>query len=65
MDGSQRRVIPGASDEFDADLVASNPNLDTLPAVQDSKKQLHWQGKDLTWVDLDGPEGQITPVYPG
>jgi hypothetical protein len=66
MDGSQRRVIPGGSDRFDAVLVASNPNIDTLPAVQDSKKQLHWQGKDLTWVNLaEGPEGQITPVYPG
>ncbi|WBQ03953.1 LpqB family beta-propeller domain-containing protein [Kribbella sp. CA-293567] len=66
MDGSQRRVIPGGSDKFDAVLVASNPNIDTLPAVQDSNKQLHWQGKDLTWIDLaEGPEGQITPVYPG
>lgn len=67
VDGSQPRVIPGASGAFEAIHVASNPNLDTLPAVQDADGQLHWQGKDLNWVDLaDGPEGiKISPVYPG
>lgn len=67
VDGSQPRVIPGASGSFEAIHVASNPNLDTLPAVQDADGQLHWQGKDLNWVDLaDGPEGiKISPVYPG
>jgi lipoprotein LpqB-like beta-propeller protein/sporulation and spore germination protein len=66
VDGSQPHQIPGASSQFDAVRVASNPNLDTLPAVQDSTGKLHWQGKDLTWVDMaDGPEGDIEPVYPG
>jgi hypothetical protein len=66
VDGSQLQVIPGASSEFETIHVASNPNLDTLPAVQDARKQLHWQGKDFNWVDMgDGAEGQVTPVYPG
>jgi hypothetical protein len=66
VDGSYQRALPGASSEFDAIHVAANPNLDTLPAVQDAAGQLHWQGKDLNWVDLaDGPEGKVTPVYPG
>ncbi|WP_328334886.1 LpqB family beta-propeller domain-containing protein [Kribbella sp. NBC_00382] len=66
VDGSQPQVIPGASSSFETIHVASNPNVDTLPAVQDDRKQLHWQGKDLDWVDMaEGPEGQITPVYPG
>ncbi|WP_020392945.1 LpqB family beta-propeller domain-containing protein [Kribbella catacumbae] len=67
VDGSQPRVIPGASSAFDAIHVASNPNLDTLPAVQDANGQLHWQGKDLNWVDMaDGTEDlKISPVYPG
>lgn len=66
VDGSQLQLIPGASSAFDAEHVASNPNLDTLPAVQDSNGRLHWQGKDLNWVDLaEGPEGKILPVYPG
>ncbi|MDX6258712.1 MAG: hypothetical protein QOH84_400 [Kribbellaceae bacterium] len=66
VDGSQPQVIPGASSSFETIHVASNPNRETLPAVQDDRKQLHWQGKDLNWVDMaEGPEGQITPVYPG
>nr|WP_239062237.1 LpqB family beta-propeller domain-containing protein [Streptomyces sp. SID13031] len=66
VDGSQLNVIAGASSQFDAVHVASNPNLDTLPAVQDASGKLHWQGKDLNWVALaDGPEGRILPVYPG
>ncbi|MEV6413070.1 LpqB family beta-propeller domain-containing protein [Kribbella sp. NPDC051718] len=66
VDGSQPQVIPGASSSFETIHVASNPNHDTLPAVQDAQKQLHWQGKDLNWVDMaEGPEGLITPVYPG
>jgi hypothetical protein len=66
VDGSYQRALPGASSEFDAIHVAANPNLDTLPAVQDAAGQLHWQGKDLNWVDLsDGPEGKVSPVYPG
>jgi hypothetical protein len=66
VDGSQPQVIPGASSSFETIHVASNPNRDTLPAVQDDRGQLHWQGKDLNWVDMaEGPEGKITPVYPG
>jgi lipoprotein LpqB-like beta-propeller protein/sporulation and spore germination protein len=66
VDGSQPQLIPGASSSFETIHVASNPNRDTLPAVQDDRGQLHWQGKDLTWVDMaEGPEGRITPVYPG
>jgi hypothetical protein len=66
VDGSQPQVIPGASSSFETIHVASNPSVDTLPAVQDDRRQLHWQGKDLTWVDMaEGPEGRITPVYPG
>lgn len=67
VDGSQPRAIPGESGTFDTVRVASNPNLDTLTAVQDADGQLHWQGKDLSWVDLaDGSEKvKISPVYPG
>jgi len=66
VDGSQPRLIPGVSTQFDAVKLASNPSVDTLPVVQDSTGELHWQGKDLNWVDMaEGPEGQITPVYPG
>ena len=66
VDGSYQRALPGASSEFDAIHVAANPNLDTLPAVQDAAGQLHWQGKDLNWVDLaEGAEGKVSPVYPG
>jgi hypothetical protein len=67
VDGSQPRLIPGADSDFDAIKVASNPNLDTLPVVQDAKGQLHWQGKDLGWVDMtgDAQDVPIDPVYPG
>lgn len=67
VDGSQPRLIPGASDDFDADKLASNPNIETLPVVQDPTGQLHWQKKDLTWVEMnDGAKDlRIDPVYPG
>jgi hypothetical protein len=65
VDGSYQRGLPGASSQFSAIHVAANPNLDTLPAVQDATGQLHWQGKDLNWVDLEGAEGKVFPVYPG
>lgn len=64
-DGSQPRLIPGAN--FDASSVASNPNIDTLPVVQDAQGQLHWQSKDLSWRGIgDEPQTpRIDPVYPG
>ncbi|MFC5263793.1 LpqB family beta-propeller domain-containing protein [Kribbella qitaiheensis] len=67
VDGSQPRLIPGVSTQFDAIKLASNPSVDTLPVVQDSTGQLHWQGKDLNWVNMnDGDKGTpIDPVYPG
>jgi hypothetical protein len=67
VDGSQPRLIPGASDDFDAFKLASNPNLETLPVVQDPAGGLHWQKKDLTWVEMsdDAKDVKIDPVYPG
>jgi len=66
VDGSQPRLIPGVSTEFDAVRLASNPSVDTLTVVQDSRGELHWQGKDLLWVDMtDDQPARIDPVYPG
>jgi hypothetical protein len=67
VDGSQPRLIPGVSTQFDAIKLASNPSVDTLPVVQDSTGQLHWQGKDLLWVDMNDLDQRtpIDPVYPG
>lgn len=66
-DGSQFHLLPGASSAFDTVLIASTPNSDTFPVVQDSKGQLHWQLKDLSWQDDDqtSKSPSITPVYPG
>jgi hypothetical protein len=66
-DGSQFHLLPGASSAFDTALIASTPNGDTFPVVQDSKNQLHWQLKDLSWQDDDqtSKPPPITPVYPG
>ena len=64
-DGSQPRLIPGAN--FEASAVASNPNIDTLPVVQDVQDQLHWQAKDLSWPGMtdEAQSPGIDPVYPG
>jgi Lipoprotein LpqB beta-propeller domain/Sporulation and spore germination len=65
VDGSQPRLVVGASD-FDTVQVAASPNLDNLTVVRDRSGNLHWQSKDLSWLPLmeDGPANSY-PVYPG
>ncbi|WP_432946681.1 LpqB family beta-propeller domain-containing protein [Kribbella sp. CA-253562] len=67
VDGSAPRIVPGASNNrFQALHVASNPNLDTLPVVQDTEGVTHWQSKDLNWSVLDDDQQvKIDPLYPG
>ncbi|TDO51360.1 sporulation and spore germination protein [Kribbella sp. VKM Ac-2527] len=66
VDGSQPRLIQGASNDFQATFLASNTNIDTLPVVEDPDGRLHWQTKDLGWATLDdNPAIPISPVYPG
>jgi hypothetical protein len=68
IDGSRLRLLTGASSLFEATKVASNPNIDTLPVVQDAQGRLHWQQKDSSWTGLDDGAGQdprVDPVYPG
>jgi hypothetical protein len=66
-DGSQTHLLPGASTEFETKFLASNPNGDTFPVIQDSNGQLHWQLKDLSWQmdDQTSKPPPIIPVYPG
>jgi hypothetical protein len=66
-DGSQTHLLPGASSEFETILLASTPNGDTFPVIQDRNHQLHWQLKDLSWQmdDQTSKPPAITPVYPG
>ncbi|MEU4603038.1 LpqB family beta-propeller domain-containing protein [Kribbella sp. NPDC023972] len=66
-DGSRLQLLPGASSEFETAQLASNLNKDTLPVIQDVKGHLHWQTRDLTWVDMDedGKDAPIIPTYPG
>ncbi|MGW1343120.1 LpqB family beta-propeller domain-containing protein [Kribbella sp. NPDC002412] len=66
-DGSGRQLLPGASSGFETALLASNLNKDTLPVVEDVKGNLHWQTRDLTWVDMDNDANAapIVPTYPG
>jgi hypothetical protein len=67
-DGSQTHLLPGASTEFETDLLASTPNGDTFPVIRDTDGQLHWQLKDLSWQMDDQtskPSAPIIPVYPG
>lgn len=64
-DGSQLQMLPGSSTTFETLRLASNPNKDTLPVVEDVQGRLHWQTKDLSWVDMDPETAPITPVYPG
>jgi hypothetical protein len=66
-DGSSLQLLPGSSLEFVPAKVASNPNKDTLPVIQDDAGRIHWLSKDLAWVspepgDINGP---VTPTYPG
>jgi hypothetical protein len=66
-DGSQTHLLPGASSEFETSLLASTPNGDTFPVIQDTNGQLHWQLKDLSWQmdDQTSKPPAIIPVYPG
>ncbi|WP_433166582.1 GerMN domain-containing protein [Kribbella sp. CA-247076] len=65
-DGSQLQVLPGASSvDFATNRLASNLNKDTLPVIEDVQGSLHWQTRDLAWVDMDDEGGPIRPVYPG
>ena len=66
-DGSQLQLLPGASSGFETQTLASNLNKDTLPVIEDVKGNLHWQTRDLTWVDMeeDGKGTPIVPTYPG
>ncbi|MFG1814918.1 LpqB family beta-propeller domain-containing protein [Kribbella sp. NPDC049174] len=64
-DGSQLQLLPGATVEFATDELASNLNKDTLPVIQDVQGHLHWQTRDLTWVNMDEAGAPIDPTYPG
>ncbi|ADB30721.1 hypothetical protein Kfla_1626 [Kribbella flavida DSM 17836] len=64
-DGSQPRLVPGVANNFEAKTLASNSNLDTLPAVKDTDGRMHWQQKDLSWQTLEDPPVVVDPVYPG
>ncbi|TDD26984.1 hypothetical protein E1218_11660 [Kribbella turkmenica] len=65
-DGSGRQLLPGASSVgFATDRLASNLNKDTLPVIEDVQGKLHWQTRDLAWVDMEDEGGPIRPVYPG
>jgi hypothetical protein len=67
VDGSSLQLLPGSLPDFDAQKVASNPNKETLPVVQDAAGHVHWLSKDLLWVAMDpdnnGP--RVIPTYPG
>ncbi|GAA2803201.1 LpqB family beta-propeller domain-containing protein [Kribbella solani] len=65
-DGSSLQLLPGSSPDFRPEHVASNPNKDTLPVIQDDTGQIHWLSKDLLWVSMDSDgSAAITPTYPG
>jgi hypothetical protein len=66
-DGSQLQPLPGSPAGFAARFVASNPNLDTLPVIEDVEGKVHWLSRDLLWTPMDpDPNAQpIFPVYPG
>jgi len=66
-DGSRLQLLPGSPASFSADRVASNPNMDTLPVVEDVEGKVHWLSRDLLWtpMDPDGHESALVPVYPG
>ncbi|QNE20993.1 hypothetical protein F1D05_27635 [Kribbella qitaiheensis] len=66
-DGSQSHLLPGTSSDFDTNLIASTPNADSFPVIQDSHNALHWQLKDLSWQmdDETSKPPPIIPVYPG
>nr|WP_202892598.1 LpqB family beta-propeller domain-containing protein [Kribbella shirazensis] len=66
-DGSSLQLLPGSTPDFTPVRVASNPNKDTLPVIQDDDGHIHWLSKDLLWVSMDADNNQsvIIPTYPG
>ncbi|HEY3561022.1 MAG TPA: LpqB family beta-propeller domain-containing protein [Kribbella sp.] len=67
-DGSSLQLLPGSTPAFAPEHVASNPNKDTLPVIQDEDGHIHWLSKDLLWVSMDAADGTnpvIDPTYPG
>ena len=67
-DGSSLQLLPGSTPGFVPEYVASNPNKDTLPVIEDDAGHIHWLSRDLLWVSMDadgGPSSAIAPTYPG
>ncbi|HET6986488.1 MAG TPA: LpqB family beta-propeller domain-containing protein [Kribbella sp.] len=65
-DGSGLQPLPGSPAAFAALRVASNPNLNTLPVVEDVEGRVHWLSRDLLWTPMDPDNGDpVVPVYPG
>lgn len=67
-DGSSLQLLPGSTPDFRPQYVASNPNKDTLPVIEDDAGRIHWLSKELTWVSMDdagSPSAPIIPTYPG
>ena len=61
------QLLPGSLPGFTAQTVASNPNKDTLPVIEDVEGRVHWLSRDLLWtpMDFDEKAPPLTPVYPG
>jgi len=64
-DGSKLQLLPGSPPTFTALRVASNPNQNTLPVVEDVEGHIHWLSRDLLWTPMDEDSPPIVPVYPG
>jgi hypothetical protein len=64
-DGSGLQLLPGAPSGFTTARLASNLNKDTLPVIKDPQGNLHWQTRDLSWVNMEGDGTPIEPIYPG
>jgi hypothetical protein len=66
-DGSRLQLLPGSPPGFVARTVASNPNKDTLPVIEDVEGRVHWLSRDLLWTPMDADEKApaLVPVYPG
>ncbi len=64
-DGSRLQLLPGADAGFDTELLASNLNKDTLPVIRDVQGDLHWQTRDLTWVNMADDGATDRPGVPG
>ncbi|RZU15721.1 sporulation and spore germination protein [Kribbella rubisoli] len=67
-DGSSLQLLPGSTPDFRPQYVASNPNKDTLPVIEDDAGRIHWLSRDLVWISPDsvgGGAAAITPTYPG